>query len=774
MLKLVIFTKEEEDVKNIEVLQPLGSSDHGVVVGDFVCEWKSRFVHKPRRLYHKGNYERIIGGLEQVNWELEFDGKTVQECWDIFKQKLESLVDENIPMSIPKDYNEPWMNWKLMRLWKKKYFAWKRFTESKSYLRYREYKKETDMLKKESRKAKRAHEKKLAKDIRHNKRAFFRYVNSKLTVRPEIVEMQNEIGELVDNDKDICDILGRYFNSVYTAQSSGEMPDMETLCEREINEIEVTQEDVQIRLEKLNVTKSCGPDNIHPLVLQKTASATCVPLKLIFNRSLGNGECPDDWRSANVTPIHKKGDRTNPSNYRPVSLTSQVCKVLESIVRKQILGHLAENNILRDEQHGFREGRSCLTNLLETIEQWTEIIDDGDGIDVAYLDFRKAFDLVSHKHLIYKMSKYGITNQVLNWVASFLHQRTQRVVVRGATSESLAVTSGVPQGSVLGPVLFLIYINDLPLEVISPLSLFADDSKIFTRIVSEKNKGKQNSINGNEILQKDLDTIKEWAERWKMEFNVDKCKIMHLGRTNPKNSYNMGVNNLTETTEEKDLGVLIDNELKFEKHIKGIVNKANRMLWMIKIGFACMDKEMFLNLYPVLVRPLLEYCVQVWSPHMKKHIDLLEGVQIRATKLVPGLRNKSYEERLKILGLTTLEERRVRGDMIETYKILTGKEDVNPNIFFQLAQVRGDPDSVHSLKLFKKRYNLDKRGFVFSHRVVEKWNSLSPEEVEALKTGDFKDNYDKRESARKSARTNHPFISGVRNFVLRVLAPTYH
>ncbi|CAL4166382.1 unnamed protein product, partial [Meganyctiphanes norvegica] len=124
----------------------------------------------------------------------------------------------------------------------------------------------------------------------------------------------------------------------------------------------------------------------------------------------------------------------------------------------------------------------------------------------------------------------------------------------------------------------------------------------------------------------------------------------------------------------------------------------------------------FLNLYPVLVRPPLEYCIQVWSPHMKKHIDLLERVQIRATKLVPGLRNKSYEERLIFLGLTTLEERRERGDMIETYKILTGKEDVNPSIFFQLAQVRGDSDSVDSLKLFKKRYNLDKRGYVFSHR----------------------------------------------------------
>ena len=252
------------------------------------------------------------------------------------------------------------------------------------------------------------------------------------------------------------------------------------------------------------------------------------------------------------------------------------------------------------------------------------------------------------------MSKYGITNQTLNWIRAFLQQRSQRVVIRGSTSESFAVTSGVPQGSVLGPILFLIFINDLPLEIISPLSLFADDSKVFSRIVADKNKKKGQAENGNVLLQKDLNSIASWAKKWKMEFNVDKCKIMHLGNQNIKHTYTMDGSNLTTTNEEKDLGVLIDDKLGFDKHIRSIVKKANRMLGLIKIGFSCLDKEIFMNLYPVLVRPLLEYCVQVWSPYKRKYINLLEGVQRRATKLVPELRELQYEERLKILGLTNL------------------------------------------------------------------------------------------------------------------------
>ena len=747
------FTKEDRDVRNIEIKPPLGSSDHAVVIGDVVTQWKSRVVQKPRRLYHKGNYTKIIEELDLVDWDEKFVNKSVQEAWDIFKDILKTLIEKYIPMSTPNDYNDPWMNPALMRYWKKKYHAWMRYTESKSYQRHQVYKRKADLFKKKARQAKRLYEKRLAKGVRHNKRAFFRYVNSKLTVRPEITEMKNEYGRLIDSDEGITSIMVKYFSSVHTATSNDEMPEMNPMYEREISNLEIKREDIQSRLEKLKVNKSCGPDNMNPYVLQKTASAVSVPLEKIFKQSLSTGICPSDWRSANVTPIHKKGDRTEPSNYRPVSLTSQVCKVLESIVRKHILEHLVTNNILSDRQHGFREGRSCLTNLLEIMESWTEILDEDDGIDVAYLDFRKAFDLVSHRHLIYKMSKYGITDQTLNWVTAFLSDRTQRVVIRGTASEPCNVTSGVPQGSVLGPILFLIYINDLPLGVISPLSLFADDSKIFTRITSEKNVGKTDTnTNGKDTLQGDLNNIKAWANKWKMEFNVDKCKIMHLGRLNPGHKYTMGNTELTETTEEKDLGVLVDNELHFGKHIKGIVNKANRMLGMIKIGFACLDKEIFLYLYPVLVRPLLEYCVQVWSPYKQMYIDLIERVQKRATKLVPGLRRKTYDERLKKLGLTRLVERRFRGDMIETFKILTKKVDVKTETFFQMRSERGDPELFRGKKIFKKRSRKLPRRNVFSQRVVNPWNKLTREEVQSLKTSSFKSHFDKKEVSRKEAR----------------------
>jgi hypothetical protein len=209
---------------------------------------------------------------------------------------------------------------------------------------------------------------------------------------------------------------------------------------------------------------------------------------------------------------------------------------------------------------------------------------------------------------------------------------------------------------------------------------------------------------------------------------------------------------LTKSVKEKDLGVLVENNLEFDQHIKGRVGRANRLLGLIKIGFACLDQEVFMNLYPVLVRPLLEYCVQVWSPYKRKHINLIERVQRRATKLVPALRDLSYEERLSRLNLTTLEERRTRGDRILTYKLISRKEAISPDKFFTMANVRGDPEIARGKKIYRKRSNLDKRKHCFSQRVPIKWNNLSKKEVEASSTSVFKKEYDLAEPSRTGTR----------------------
>ena len=756
----LVFTKEEEDVKNIEVIQPLGKSDHGIVVCDFICKWKENTIYRPRRLYHKGNYEKMNKLISEIDWETEFEGKCIHSRWDYFKCKMEEIENQCIPMSIPRRYLDPWMNRKVITMYKNKYFAWKRHMESDRSEKRREYVKERNKAKRIERDERRAYEKRLANEVGTNRRGFFKYVNSKLTVRPEISALMNENGELIHDEKEMANVCNCYFHSVLNRPSDdGEMPEMEDLCDENIRDIEITTEMVKRKLENLNRYKGSGPDKMHPHVLRETAASISLPLSMIFKESLSTGETPEDWRRANVTPIFKKGDRNDPANYRPVSLTSQVCKVLESLVKEKMFDHLKSKNLLSEEQHGFREGRSCLSNLLTTLEDWTKMLDDGDCVDVAYLDFRKAFDLVSHKHLLYKLQKHGINGQIGNWIKAFLENRKQKVVIRGFESDELDVLSGVPQGSVLGPILFLIFINDLPKCTTCPVCLFADDSKIYCRVPRTTNNSPK-SVDEHNLLQKDLQELQKWATTWKMSFNVNKCKIMHLGYNNPKHEYSLDDIALAETVKERDLGVLIDNELKFSQHIKSIVAKANRMIGLIKISFESVDKDMFKTLYNALIRPLLEYCVHAWSPHMEGDIALLENVQRRATKLVRGLRDLEYEERLRILELPKLKDRRTRGDMILTYRLINGEEGIPYQKFFTLQDGHYDLRETHSKKIAKPGLvrNLEVRKFFFSQRIINEWNKLTEYEVSARSTSTFKVRYDEMEKRRQLVRRRNIYV----------------
>ena len=474
---------------------------------------------------------------------------------------------------------------------------------------------------------------------------------------------------MTTDDKQKAELFNDFFGTMYTLDDQQSMPDKPNLnVTQYLSNIEIVKTEVLNLLQKLQTEKSPGPDRIHPCVLKECALELAGPLTTLFQASLMEGELPEEWKEAVVTPVFKKGSRSDVGNYRPVSLTSICCKVMERIIRKRLIQHMLENKFLSENQHGFLQGRSCTTQLLRVVDKLTEIMDQGGAVDMVYLDFAKAFDTVSHRRLLIKLEGYGVRDEVLRWIEKFLVGRRQRVGVAGSFSEWAPVLSGITQGSVLGPVLFVCYINDLPEAITSIVYMYADDTKIFRQVDKEVDRA---------ALQNDLDSLSKWAEEWRLRFNVTKCKVMHLGSNNEKRKLSMleGISRIEvqETTLEKDLGIWFNETLKPHDHITQVVKKANQILGLIRRTFTHMDCHLMKMLFTSLVRPHLEYGNVVWHPCYLRDIELIESVQHRATRMIPGMSKLSYEERLRKMDLPTLEYRRKRGDAIEAYKYLHGK-----------------------------------------------------------------------------------------------------
>ena len=301
---------------------------------------------------------------------------------------------------------------------------------------------------------------------------------------------------------------------------------------------------------------------------------------------------------------------------------------METILRDKLVNFLGENSLIKNSQHGFRNKRSCLTNLLDFYNDVFNIFDESKAVDVFYLDFQKAFDKVPHKRLLSKLNSHGITGKIHSWLEDWLYERKQRVVINGKESNWRNVLSGVPQGSVLGPILFVIFVNEMDEGLTCKISKFADDTKITGRVTTTAEKA---------LIQSDLDRLVNWSNKWQMSYNVNKCKILHIGSSNDRSNYSMNGTELLKVNEEKDLGVNISNDLKPGKHCSEVVKTANKLIGFIGRTFEFKSDKVVLTLFNALVRPHLEYCVQFWSPYYRKDIEKLERVQRRATKLIPRL-----------------------------------------------------------------------------------------------------------------------------------------
>ena len=491
------------------------------------------------------------------------------------KLKINTPLMRNRVFRYPK-----WMTREARNARKYKFKMWKRFQASKSYNDKVEYKLALNLATSKFREAKRNFEVKLSQEVETNPKSFYAYVRSKSKTKDRVCPLKDNSGNIVAEDVNICNLLNSFFSSVFTKEdtncSEEDFPILRDIfsgdCDEMLHDIIVDDEVVMSRLKKLHVSKAPGVDDIVPLILINTADVICRPISIIFNATLTTGVVPVDWRRANVTAIFKQGRRDCPGNYRPISLTCQICKVLESIIRDKITEHLDKFNLIKSSQHGFRKSRSCLTNLLEFLHFIRTSVDAGEAVDVIYLDFQKAFDKIPHKRLLLKLEAHGVKGNVSRWIANWLKDREQRVVLNQSCSSWNKVLSGVPQGSVLGPLLFVIFINDIDSSVINKLSKFADDTKLYSTVSTHAQV---------EQLRIDLSGLFQWSEDWQMMFNLAKCKVMHFGRKNMKAEYSMGGERLDVVDEEKDLGIIIQDDLKVSKQCVKAVKTANRVLGMI-------------------------------------------------------------------------------------------------------------------------------------------------------------------------------------------------
>ena len=480
-------------------------------------------------------------------------------------------------------------------------------------------------------------------------------------------------GLTYSSPKQKADILNQQFTSVFSKENSSARPTLPSSKVPSASSITVTEKGVLKLLQGLKPHKAAGPDKISTRLLKIAAAELAPGLTKFFQLSVDKGQIPSDWKTAFVSPVFKKGNRSTPSNYRPISLTSVTCKLLEHVIFSHIMSHFDSFNILTDYQHGFRKKRSCDTQLILTINDLDKGLNRNQQIDAILLDFSKAFDKVSHSRLLQKLDHYGVRGSIHSWITDFLQCRTQQVVLDGANSDISPVTSGVPQGSVLGPLLFLTYINDLPSRVKSTVRLFADDCLMYRKITNQEDARQ---------LQDDLDQLQEWEREWQMSFNPDKCEVLHLTNKRKPVNFTYSIHNtpLKPTDAAKYLGVSITPDLSWKTHIDNISKKANSTMSFIRRNISASPPSAKATAYKTYVRPIVEYASTVWSPYAETHINQLEMIQRRAARFVKRdyRRTSSVTTMLQDLQWDTLQHRRNVARATMLYKIQHQLVDITP------------------------------------------------------------------------------------------------
>jgi len=643
-------------------------SDHNMIkiklTPQFSHACKSKMVSKTKLNFCKANYPVINNKFKALHNQFRCQNMTTEQLWCSFKETVLNCANEHIPTLLSRPKGKPWMTRELIRLIRKRDRIFKR---NKLYPTANNIAQENDMNKKVKLAIEKAKcdymEGHISNQLSEgNTKPFFNLIKQSRG-------QANQINSLTDTPNEcVADKLAEHFSSVY-AMDSHELPQLDVVEPgRTMTDIQIDPKGIKKLIINLDPRKAGGPDLISAYLLKTFAVKVeyFVPcISHIFQKSLEEGMVPRDWKNANICPVYKGGKRDEVNNYRPISLTCILSKTLEHILASEMWAHINEYNIIPENQHGFRSSLNTTTQLLHVVHNATKALNDKRAYHLVSFDFSKAFDKVPHNLLIHKLNKYKFNMKSVRWIEEWLKERTSKVTVNGLISDTINCTSGVPQGSVLGPLLFLLYINDIPSKIEhSECRLYADD----TLICSDAQ---------NSSLQKDIDELHKWSKIWKMPFNAGKCIHIQIGKSRPDFTLYLGGVEIPSSNTLKYLGINFTSDLKWAAHITTITKKTNKTLGLLRRCLKGSSKKLKNLAFNTIAMPILEYASQVWSPYIKyleKDLDRIHRSALRWIHRIP--KYESLSETIQSENIITLKERRDQLDTNFLRKIEFGLFDI--------------------------------------------------------------------------------------------------
>ena len=633
---------------------------------------------------HSADFKKVNQDLSKIHWTQHDTSKTIDKC---FTELIHDIV-----VNVKNYANEKRPKSKTNKFKRERRKLWRQRTRIIKNMNVTQL--TPSKLMDVEEKIRRSYEdeyldeeKSAINKIKVNSKYFFSFAKRKLKTNDKIKVLKSFNNEYVRLKADICETLQEQFRKSFSCGTidpnvirfdPAVRPDVPI-----IDDIEFSAEDIAKEIKNMSISSAPGLDGITPKILKECSQTLSQPIYMLWRHSLDIGKIPKECKRGLISPIYKKGSRECPANYRPISLTSHIVKIFERVILRHLMRHFEENNLLADSQHGFRPGRSCLSQLLDYYTHLLDASTDSCPIDAIYLDYAKAFDKVNHEVIISKLQHLGVSGKLLIWIQQFLTNRTQIVTVDGATSSECKVTSGVPQGSVLGPFLFLIMINDLP-QVMnhSEIFTFADDTKIVKKI-----KTSTDSTN----LQNDLYNVENWTDRDLLELNLD--KFVHLrfylnkqSKLAPKYTYfSKDGQEIPKCNTVRDLGVLFNEDLRFNAHVDATCSKVRQLIgWSLRT-FRSRDTVTIMTLWKSMLLPRVDYCSILLTSITQTSMQKLEGLQRTMTARIISLKHMSYWERIEHLGIYSINRRFERYLIIYVWKILENKV-VQPNANFDTTE----------------------------------------------------------------------------------------